>query len=142
MTDGRDMITKNFTRADIREMERVVKLQKGLLRTAFKYSPLGLLSGALKSGVKNVKDIASGKTKDEDNEGLSTKLKYGGAIGLGALGIKAGVKGLAALKRKIKEMLSRRKGSCPTPGMKIRSKGKGRGMGVGRGRGPIGRMAD
>ena len=28
--------------------------------------------------------------------------------------------------------------SCPTPGMKIRSKGMGRGLARGRGRGPIG----
>jgi len=29
-------------------------------------------------------------------------------------------------------------GSCPTPGLKIRSKGKGRGLARGGGRGPIG----
>jgi len=28
--------------------------------------------------------------------------------------------------------------SCPTPGMKIRSRGMGRGLGRGKGRGPIG----
>jgi len=28
--------------------------------------------------------------------------------------------------------------TCPTPGMKIRSKGMGRGLARGRGRGPIG----
>lgn len=31
------------------------------------------------------------------------------------------------------------KSSCPTPGLKIRSRGMGRGLGRGMGRGPVGR---
>lgn len=48
-----------------------------------------------------------------------------------------------ALARTIKERMGsfeRRTlgGSCPTPGLKIRSRGRGRGLARGRGQGPLG----